>query len=239
MKSTNILFFHPLLFVSQWLQEYFRRIPLSSFLNTDSTAYAYNRLLPVAYWNPEVPKAFRLYHPCYSRKEKHFIAIDLIATGRRTLLRAYSHNDDALFDWFMSELRRSWPENELWCAECMTSGDGPDAGDIPVQPVPSKGRAKGGNPGLSRAELVKRLAMAMRAEFIKDHAIVPTTWEDIVVTIKWPYGSRKDSQVRLLSKACKKLKELRQEGDPCGLLAEAEQQYQELYQPRKETNSTS
>ncbi|MGQ9553326.1 MAG: hypothetical protein ACUVWR_04330 [Anaerolineae bacterium] len=143
MKSTNILIFYPLPFVSQWFQEYFRRIPLYSFLNTDSASYAYNRLLPMAYWHLGVPKAFSLYHPCHSQKEERFIAIDLIATGRRTLLRAYSHNDDALFDWFMNELRRSWPENEFWCAD--EGAGGPDtepapqtAGDRPAKPGPSE-----------------------------------------------------------------------------------------------------
>lgn len=98
---------------------------------------------------------------------------------------------------------------------------------------------RGGNPGLSQDEWAQRLALAMRAEFIKSRAMVPTTWEEVLRQVGWPYGSSTDSRVRLLGQARRRLRSLEEEGDPDGLLAKARRRYDALYrQPRKDTNPT-
>jgi hypothetical protein len=84
-----------------------------------------------------------------------------------------------------------------------------------------------GRPKLSQEKQARRLAMAMRAEFIKDHAMTPTTRLDLAKEIRWPYGKSPDSKIRSLTRARTALRRLRESGDP--FLAEVERKYQELY----------
>ncbi len=104
-----------------------------------------------------------------------------------------------------------------------TAASGPASGD-------TSGK-RGGNPGLSREEWVKRLALAKQGEYLhrKGKSVTHTTWEDIVRRIRWPYGSSMQSKVRLLLNARRKLAQLQEDGDPDGLLADVERQFEELY----------
>ena len=89
-----------------------------------------------------------------------------------------------------------------------------------------KRRRHVGSPGLSHDEQVRRLAIAMRAEFIKTHAVVPTTWEDVIRQVRWPFGTTAASKVKLLTQARAALRRL-PAGDP--LLLEVQHKYRELY----------
>jgi len=78
----------------------------------------------------------------------------------------------------------------------------------------------GGHPGLSRDELVYRVAKAMDAEQIKKET-PDMTWKEVVREIKWDRGSTRASKVKLLQDARYRLDRLKDD-DPSGILPDAE-----------------